>query len=122
MSRPVKETREQVESIRFDPKTDSVSDRKTASSATRRGQREPVEVIKNVKVADNLKPSATSNAVSSKAVEPRKTDATLNDSAATKAAAEKKAANEKKAADEKKAVAAAVAKPEEREIKRPRSI
>jgi hypothetical protein len=114
---PVKQTREELERKRiFDPKVDKETDKKTASNAIRRGEREPVEVIKNDKVADKLKLSATSNAISSKTEEPRKTDATLKGSVATKAAAEKKAA------DEKKAVAAAVTKPDEREVKRPRSL
>jgi hypothetical protein len=112
--RPVKESRVKVERIRIDPKTEKVSDKKQASTATKRVQREAepveVEVIENDK--DKLEPSATSNAVSSNTKIPRKTDATLKDSVATKAAAEKNAA------DDKKAAAAATAKPDERKNKK----
>ena len=116
-----KQTREEVLS-KLDPKTDKETDKKTASAAIKRGERESVEVIKNDKIADEPKPSATSNAISSKTQAPSKTDPPLKGSVPTKAAVEKGAVAEKEAVAEKKAVAAAVAKPEERELKRPRSI
>jgi hypothetical protein len=121
-----KQTREEVLS-KLDPKTDKETDKMTASAATKRGERE-TEVIKNEKVADEPKPPAASNAISSKTQAPPKIDAPLKGSVPTKAAVEKGAVAEKKAVAEKeglaetKAVAAAVAKPEERELKRPRSI
>ena len=116
-----KQTRDQVLS-KLDPTTDKETDKKTASAATKRGERETVEVIKNDKIADEPKPSATSNAVSSKTQAPSKADPPLKGSVPTKAAVEKGAVAEKEAVAEKKSVAAAVAKPEERELKRPRSI
>ena len=116
-----KQTRDQVLS-KLDPTTDKETDKKTASAAIKRGERETVEVIKNDKIADEPKPSATSNAISSKAQAPSKTDPPSKGSVPTKAAVEKGAVAEKEAVAEKKAVAAAVAKPEERELKRPRSI
>jgi hypothetical protein len=116
-----KQTREEVFG-KLDPKTDKETDKKTASAAIKRGERESVEVIKNDKIADEPKPSATSNAISSKAQAPSKTDPPSKGSVPTKAAVEKGAVAEKEAVAEKKAVAAAVAKPEERELKRPRSI
>ena len=115
-----KQTREEFFG-KLDPKTDKETDKKTASAATKRGERETVEVIKNDKIADEPKPSAKSNAISSKTQAPSKTDPPLKGSVPTKAAVEKGAVAEKEAVAEKKAVAAAVAKPEERELKRPRS-
>ena len=121
-----KQTREEVLG-KLDPKTDKETDKKTASAAIKRGERETVEVIKNDKIADEPKPSATSNAISSKTQAPSKTDPPLKGSVPTKAAVEKGAVAEvvstavKAVAAVVKAVAAAVAKPEEGPLKKQRS-
>ena len=121
-----KQTRQEISS-KLDLETDKETDKKTASAATKRGERETVEVIKNDKIADEPKPSAKSNAISSKTQAPSKTDPPLKGSVPTKAAVEKGAVAEvvstavKAVAAVVKAVAAAVAKPEEGPLKKQRS-
>lgn len=123
--RAQRQTREEVLS-KLDPKTDKETDKKTASGATVRGERETVEVIKNDKIADKPNPSATSNDISSKTQAPSKTDPPLKGSVPTKAAVEKGAVVEAVTTSVKadaavvKAVAAAVAKPEEGPLKMPK--
>jgi len=121
---PAKQTSEEAKKRILDPITDRQSDKVTASAAVKREQREPAENIKNDKVAEKPKPSATtSNAIASTAEETSKTAAKAKDSVATKADVGKNAAAPavaKPVTDEKKA--APLPESQSQVIKRPRSL